>query len=182
MSGGKRSARAALLLLAVLSAGCPVGPNFVPPQPAMPDEYRDELAPAEAQSFADAPWWDVFDDDVLRGHVDEALANNYDLLTAVYRVEAAQHEVGITNSQLFPQLGYQGSATRQRQQFGTFGSFTFNTFLGAFNLAWEIDLWGRIRRATEASKAELLAQEDVRRGVVLSLVSAVAQTYFSLQE
>lgn len=174
--------RAVLLVVAVAVAGCPVGPNFVPPQPAMPDEYRDQLAPAEAQSFADAPWWDVFDDDILRGHVDEALANNYDLETAAYRVEAAQHQVGITNSPLFPQLGYEGSAARQRVQFGSFGSQTFNSFLGAFNLAWEIDLWGRIRRATESSKAQLLAENDVRRGVVLSLVSAVAQTYFNLQE
>lgn len=174
--------RAVVLALAVVVAGCPVGPNFVPPQPAMPGEYRDHLGPAEAQSFADLPWWNVFDDDILRGHVDEALANNYDLSTAAYRVEAAQHQVGITNSQLFPQVGYEGGASRQRAQFGAFGSQTFNSFIGVFNLAWEIDLWGRIRRATEASKAELLAENDVQRGVVLSLVSAVAQTYFSLQE
>jgi multidrug efflux system outer membrane protein len=159
-----------------------VGPNFVKPEPQMPPAYRSELDPAEAASFADAPWWDVFRDDILRGLIDEALANNYDLRTALYRVEVAQHQVGITNSQLFPQLGYQGSASRQRAQFGSFGSQTFNSFLGIFNLSWEIDLWGRIRRSTEASQADLLASEDVRRGVVLSLVSSVAQAYFDLQE
>jgi len=100
----------------------------------------------------------------------------------VSRVYAAQHQVGITNSQIFPQLSYEGSASRQRAQFAGFGSTTFNSFLGTFNLAWEIDLWGRIRRGTEASKADLLASNDVRRGVVLSLVSSVAQAYFSLQE
>lgn len=172
----------ALLLLACLLAGCPVGPNFVKPAPEMPPAYRSEIAPAEAASFAQQAWWDVFNDDLLRDLVGEALANNYDLSTAVYRVEAAQHQVGITNSQIFPQLSYQGSASRQRAQFGSFGSQTFNSFLGTFNLAWEIDLWGRIRRATEASQADLLAAEDVRRGLVLSLVSTVAQTYFDLQE
>jgi multidrug efflux system outer membrane protein len=172
----------ALGLLALAATGCPVGPNFVPPQPVMPDTYRTELTPAEAASFAAAPWWDVFDDDVLRGLIDESLAHNYSLTTAVYRVEVAQHQVGITNSQIFPQLGYQGSAARQRAQFGNFGSETFNSFLGAFNLAWEIDVWGRIRRATEATRAQLLAANDVRRGIVLSLVSEVAQAYFALQE
>ncbi len=168
--------------LALLAAGCPVGPNFVPPQPAMPDEYRAAIAPADAAAFADAPWWEVFNDDILRGLIDEALANNYDLTTTIYRVEAAQHQVGITNSQIFPQIGYEGSASRQRAQFGPFGSATFNSFLGVFNLAWEIDLWGRIRRSTESAKADLLAANDVRRGVMLSLVSTVAQTYFALQE
>src|SRR5262249_23007456 len=148
----------------------------------MPPTYRSEIEPAEAESFANSPWWDVFNDADLRGLIDEAIANNYDLRTALYRVEVAQHQVGITNAEIFPQLGYEGSASRQRAQFANFGSSTFNSFLGVFNLSWEIDLWGRIRRATESAKADLLAANDVRRGVMLSLVSAVAQTYFSLQE
>jgi multidrug efflux system outer membrane protein len=110
-----------------------VGPDFVKPEPNMPPAYRSEIEPAEAASFADAPWWDVFQDDILRGLIDESLANNYDLRTAIYRVEVAQHQVGITNSEIFPQLSYEGAAQRQRQQFGTFGSFTFNQFLGTFN-------------------------------------------------
>ncbi len=169
-------------LSALLLTGCPVGPNFVKPAPEMPPSYRSEIAPSEAATFASAPWWDVFNDDILRGLIDESLAHNYNLATAVYRVDAAQHQVGITNSQLFPQVNYEGSAARQRAQFGGFGSQTFNSFLGIFNLAWEIDVWGRIRRGTEASQADLLAAEDVRRGVVLSLVSTVAETYFNLQE
>jgi outer membrane protein, multidrug efflux system len=174
---------AGLLLLGFLLTGCPVGPNFVRPEPVMPPEYRSELGPAEAASFAAAPWWDVFHDDILRGLIDESLANNYDLRTAVFRVDAAQHQVGITRSPLFPAVSYQGGAQRGKSFLGPqVDNSTFNTFLGSFNLAWEIDIWGRIRRATEASMADMLASEDFRRGVVLSLVTSVAQAYFELQE
>ena len=181
----RRRRRAALqtLLLTFLLGGCAVGPDFVKPEPAMPPAYRSEIEPAEAASFADAPWWDVFRDEILRGLIDEALANNYDLRTAVYRVQSAQHQVGITRSPLFPNASYQGAAQRARVFIAPeFPNTTFNTFLGSFNLAWEIDIWGRVRRATESSLADMLAAEDFRRGVVLSLVSTVAQSYFSLQE
>lgn len=149
----------------------------------MPPTYRSEIEPAEAVSFAAAPWWDVFRDDILRGLIDEALASNYDLRTAVYRVEQAQHIVGVTRSPLFPQASYQGGAQRGREFTGFLPeNVTLNAFLGTFNLAWEIDVWGRIRRATESSMADFLANEDFKRGVVLSLVSSVAQSYFDLQE
>jgi multidrug efflux system outer membrane protein len=92
-----------LVLFALVLSGCPVGPNFVKPAPEMPPTYRSELEPVQAASFAAAPWWDVFHDDILRGLIDEAIANNYDLRTAVYRVEAAEHQVGITRAPLFPQ-------------------------------------------------------------------------------
>ena len=149
----------------------------------MPPDYRSELQPGEAESFAALPWWDVFNDEILRGLIEEALANNYDLRTAIFRVEEAEHVVGVTRSPLFPQASYQGGAGRGKVFTGlTQSNTTLNQFLGTFNLAWEIDVWGRIRRATEASKADLLASEDFRRGVVLSLVSGVAQAYFDLQE
>ena len=89
-------------MFALFLSGCPVGPDFVKPDPAMPENYRSELEPAEAASFADLPFWDVFNDGTLRDLIQEALANNYDLQTAIYNVEAAQHQVGITRSPLFP--------------------------------------------------------------------------------
>ena len=145
----------------------------------MPNTYRAEIEPAKAASFADMPWWEIFHDDILRDLVTEALDNNYDLLTAAYRVEAARHQVGITRSEIFPQAGYEGGAGRGKFFSGLLPqNTTFNVFLGTFNLAWEIDVWGRIRRASESSVADLLATEDSRRGVILSLVSAVAQAYF----
>jgi multidrug efflux system outer membrane protein len=163
--------------------GCAVGPNFVKPKPEMPESYRSAIEPAEAASFADQQWFEVFDDATLRGLIEEALANNYDLQTATDRVEQALHEVGIARSEIFPQVGYAGAAQRGKNFVGApIEVPTFNLFLGAFNLAWEIDVWGRIRRATEASEATLYATDDVRRGVVLSLVSAVAASYFTLQE
>ena len=177
---------------ALLLAGCPVGPNFVKPAPEMPAEYRSDLGPAEAASFADQAWFAVFHDAKLRELIETAIANNYDLRTAAARVEQAKHLVGVTRSEIFPQASYQGGAQRGKSFAGppfelngqTVGGVnrTFNTFLGAFSLAWEIDVWGRIRRATEASEASLWATEDVRRGVVLSLVSGVAASYFALQE
>jgi multidrug efflux system outer membrane protein len=168
--------------LALAIGGCAVGPDFVKPEPSMPPEYRSELAPAEAASFADQSWFDIFQDETLRELIDEALANNYDLRTATARVEQAQQLVGVTRSEIFPQVGYQGAAQRGKSFIGPNDNQTFNVFLGTFNLAWEIDLWGRIRRATEASEATLYATDDVRRGVVLSLVSGVAALYFTLQE
>lgn len=178
-----RRARAPLVLLVLAIGGCAVGPDFVRPEPVVPPAYRSEVAPAEAASFADQAWFDVFQDATLRGLIDDALTNNYDLRTAAARVEQAQHQVGVTRSELFPQVGYNGAAQRGSSFIGpNTSNQTFNTFLGSFNLAWEIDVWGRIRRATEASEAVLYATDDVRRGVVLSLVSGVAGSYFTLQE
>ncbi|MBX3026857.1 efflux transporter outer membrane subunit [bacterium] len=169
--------------LVVAIAGCAVGPDFVRPEPAVPAAYRSELAPAEAGSFADDAWFDVFHDATLRELIDEALAANYDLRTASARVEQALHQVGVTRSEIFPQASYQGGVQRGQSFLGpNTDNQTFNTFLGTFNLAWELDVWGRIRRATEASEAVLYATDDVRRGVVLSLVSGVAASYFTLQE
>jgi multidrug efflux system outer membrane protein len=168
--------------LLVISA-CAVGPDFVKPEPLMPERYRSELQPAEAASFAELPWWEVFDDPNLRDLISAALQNNYDLATTAYRVEAARHQVGVTRSEIFPQASYQGAAQRGKNFLGpSVSNSTFDVFLGTFNLAWEIDVWGRIRRASEASVADLLATDDFRRGVVLSLVSSVAAGYFSLQE
>lgn len=175
--------RATLLPFAFLLSSCAVGPDYQRPETVTPPEFRTQIGPAESTSFADQPWWDVFNDETLRGLIDESLRANYDLRTAAARVEQARHLVGVTRSPLFPQVGYEGGAGRGRVFIGPeFPNVTGNQFLGAFTLAWEIDVWGRIRRATEQSEAELYATDDVRRGVVLSLVSGVAGAYFTLQE
>ncbi|MGH7788743.1 MAG: efflux transporter outer membrane subunit [Candidatus Binatia bacterium] len=181
---GRRVAAACFVaLFAAVLTGCPVGPDFVKPDPPLPVEYRSEIEPATAASFADLPWWDVFDDEILRSLVTEGLQNNYDLRTAVYRVEQAEHQVGVARSEIYPQASYQGAAQRGQSFVGPgIANPTFNTFLGSLNLAWEIDVWGRIRRASEASMADLLATNDFRRAVVLSLVSGIATQYFQLQE
>lgn len=174
---------AALLCLLTFAAGCPVGPNYVRPKSDPPPDYYGQPQPVEIESLADLPWWDVFSDPVLQRLVTEAVQNNYDLRTAVARVEQANALVGVARAPLLPQIGYQGTASRQRALvFPGQPNATYDLFAGAFNLAWEIDVWGRIRRATEAAQAEMLATDAFRRGVMLTLVSTVALRYFELIE
>jgi multidrug efflux system outer membrane protein len=177
----RRSRGVASILAAVMIAGCAVGPNYKRPSVAAPEVTRGQVGPAEAASLADLPWWQVFEDPVLQQLVGEAVRQNYDLKAAIARVEQARQLVGVARADLFPQIGYEGDAARQRAfLFPGVPNETFNSFLGEFNLAWEIDIWGRIRRATESARGEYLGAQAVRRGVLLTLASDVAQAYFEL--
>lgn len=171
----------AALVAACLLQACAVGPNYQRPDAPVPAAFRGQ-AEAQPESIADLPWWEVFQDAELQALIAEALRNNYDLATAVARVEQARGQLVVTRSAIFPQGGYAGEATRGRRFAAFTSKRTFDVFAGVFNMSWELDLWGRIRRATEAAKAELLATNDIRRGVVLSLVAQVASTYFALRE
>src|SRR6516225_10961949 len=161
-----------------------VGPDYKRPGINTVEEFRSQLGPAEARSLADLPWWEVFNDKTLQALIVEALNHNYDLQLAVARVEQARALVWVAASPLYPQVGYQALAGREK----TFvplkenGNITFDTFAGLLQASWEIDVWGRIRRSTEAARANLFAQEDIRRGVMLTLVSEVATGYFRLLE
>lgn len=169
---------AAMLLL----HACAVGPNYRRPPTTAPERFRGE-AIATPESLADLPWWQVFDDDVLQALIATALRNNYDLETAVARVEQARGILVSTRSAIFPQGSYSNDAARGQQFFPFGGSnITLNSFATTLNLAWEIDVWGRIRRATESARGQLLATNEGRRGVILTLVSEVAQSYLSLLE
>ncbi len=193
--------RLAVLLLALCMAGCSpaaepqgiwgklwgleVGPDYQRPEVRPVEQFRSEIGPSEANSLADLPWWQVFNDRALQSLIVTALEHNYDLALAADRIEQARALVGVAASQLYPQIGYQAFAGREK----TFvplenagGNLTFNAFGGLLNLAWELDVWGRIRRSTEAARANLFAQQYVRRGVMLTLVSDVATGYFSLLE
>lgn len=175
-----------ILLLTATVSGCSLGPLYQRPSTASSETYRGQVDAGEARSFADLPWWEVFGDDELKGLIEEALKNNYDLRTAAARVEQARAVVGVTRSELFPQIGYDGSLGRSHStsqlSVQTPQGETNDAFRGIFNLAWEFDIWGRIRRANEAALADLFASEEFRRAIVLSLVSAVAQAYFELRE
>jgi multidrug efflux system outer membrane protein len=116
--------------------------------------------------------------------VREALENNYDLQTAIARVAQFRAQVGVAASDLYPHAGYEGAAGREKAFVPPLpgANPTFNVFSGVLDVAWEIDIWGRIRRATEAARAQYLASQDIRRGVMLSLVSDVAAGYFRLLE
>jgi multidrug efflux system outer membrane protein len=152
---------------------------------AVPSTFRAQITPAEAVSFADLPWWTVFHDPVLQGLITESLAHNYDLQVAVARIEQARAKVEEVASQSKPQVGYGGSATEEKVAVPgkhSVQTVTFGSFVGLINAAWEIDIWGRIQHQTESAEAKLLAQEYVRRGIIMTLVSDVAADYFQLLE
>lgn len=181
MTGARRIV--AGLVLAVFVPACAIGPNYERPELDVPEEYRNEVEPAEAASIADLPWWEIFEDPVLQGLVREALAANYDLRVAVQRVEQAREIVTVSQSPFYPQLGYEAQAGRFREpKLHDRPKDTYSLFFGAFALAWELDVWGRIRRSSEAAREALYATEEFRRGVVLGLVTGVAQAYLSLLE
>lgn len=167
--------------------GCAaIGPNYQRPPLTPPETYRSHIAAPEATSFADLPWWEVFQDAALKSLVEEAVTNNYDLRIATTRIEQARARAGVAHAEFFPQIGYRGGIGRARgtsqNLVGIPSGQEGNSFSGLLELAWEIDVWGRIRRSNEAALAELFASAEFRRGVVLSLVSDVAQAYFELRE
>ena len=175
--------RLSVVVVLPLLAACALGPRYRRPAVPTPETTRGEHGPGDAASLADSPWWAIFGDPPLQALVEEALRGSHDLRAAAARVEQARNQIAIARADMFPQVSYQGQAVRERTFVpGSPGNATFNSFLGTFNLAWEIDVWGRIRRATESARADYLAAEAARRGVLLTLVSDVAQAYFELLE
>ena len=173
---------AALLALTAVLTGCAVGPNYKRPAVTAPEQVRGASA-AEAASLADRPWWEVFGDDALKSLIDEALKNNYDIREATWRVQEFRARAGVARADFYPQVQYQGQVSRSRQSdFVLPGSTAVTLYDVNLGLSWEIDLWGRIRRLSEAALAEYLATEEARRGVLLSTVSDVARAYFGLRE
>ena len=172
-----------LALIAMMAAlsGCAIGPNYKRPEIASPAETRGQAAAAEAASLADQPWWEIFGDDTLRGLIAEALRNGYDVRLAVARVDEARANAGIARSQFFPQIQGQGDWTRSRQSNFVLPGPPINLYDVNIGLTWEIDLWGRIRRLDEQALSLYFASEEARRGVMLSLVSEVANEYFQLR-
>jgi len=179
-------------LVAVLAAvlcGCLVGPNYKRPQTQLPTQFRGAPTGAAPDSLADRKWFDLFQDDTLRQLVATALEHNFDVRIAAERVLEARAQYGITHANLFPTLDASGQFAATRSS--SVGSFPF--IAPGTNLAvsytqaglqfnWELDLWGKLRRLNEAAWAQYLASDDARRGVIISLISDVMNTYFSLRE
>jgi multidrug efflux system outer membrane protein len=183
-----------IILVTGLLLGCrPVGPNYVRPLIKAPDNFRgagDGTPAADPNySLADLKWFEVFKDTRLQELIKTALVENYDLRDAVVRVDAARANLGITRADEFPSVGATTDITSLRisrngsfpfpqgfEQKRTFGSITLDL------LSFEADIWGRLRRATEAARADLLASEENRKAVVTTLVSDVASAYFNLLE
>jgi outer membrane protein, multidrug efflux system len=181
--------RLIVLALAITVTGCTVGPNYRRPAIDPPATFRGTPAAAAPApgSLADLKWFEVFRDERLQQMIRTALERNYDLRDAVVRVEAARANLGITRADQFPTIDASAGVTSQRSAAGgafplpqgfdqtrTVGSVALNL------LSFEVDVWGRLRRATEAARADLLASEENRKAVVTTLVSDVAGSYFDL--
>ena len=173
-----------MLGLALCVSGCfVVGPDYEKPQLETPQQWR--FAAEDARDTANLPWWQQLQDPVLNTLVEQALRNNLDLKIAIANVEQFMGVYGATRANLFPQIFGQGGYQRQQRSgeaTGLGGKVVDTDFaqLGA-TMAWELDVWGQLRRAKEAAGADLLAQQSARDAVVLTLVSSVAQTYITLR-
>jgi len=180
------------VVIVSLLAGCTAGPKYSRPVVESPSAFRGAADPATARdpdSLADLRWYEVFKDEQLQDLVRTALTNNYDLLQAVARIQAARANLGITRSDQFPSASAGVDMTTLRNsgsgQFAapagashtrTFGSVMLNL------LSFEVDIWGRLRRATEAARANLLATEEDRKAVMTTVVGDVSAAYFNLLE
>jgi multidrug efflux system outer membrane protein len=188
-----RASYIAIVAAAMLWTGCTVGPNYKRPQVAAPANFRapNPLPEPQASSLADLKWFEVFQDAQLQSLIRTALAQNYDLRDAVTRVEEARANLGVTRSNQFPQVGASGDleitrlsrngslqlpATLVPNQNRNWGEAGLNL------LSFELDLWGRLRRATEAARANLLNADWNRKTVISTVVSQVATDYFELLE
>jgi len=177
--------RALLGLTGVLLAACTVGPDYKRPEVSLPPDYRgrDLSAPAGTGSFGDLAWWTIFRDETLQGLIRTALAQNYDLQIAAARILDARAQVVSVRSNQFPVIEGAAQAPYQRTD-GDRPPLTLeDSFFpqGGVNLSFELDFWGRWRRATEAARADLAATEEARRVILSTLVSDVASAYIQLR-
>lgn len=166
----------AVTLLPLVLAGCNLGPKYKRPALQPPANFYT-AEQAQQTSIADLAWWDLFKDPVLQSLVREALQNNYDLQSAVANVQQQAALLGVTRSQFYPQIGYDANISGQKSLVvpnHTYYSYSFTSF-------WEIDLFGRIRKMTEAQRAIYFSSEEARRDVRLMVMAQVAQGYFQLR-
>jgi multidrug efflux system outer membrane protein len=172
-------------LAAAFVAGCAIGPDYQRPKVDAPAAFRFE--PDKVAETTNTAWWKQFDDPVLDQLIDTALANNLNVKIAAANVEQAAAVITQTRSQLFPQVGY--SATGERARVPDAGIVAVipnypnpqDAYQALLTASWEIDLWGRIRRLSEAAQANMLATDEARRGVILTLVNSVASDYITLR-
>jgi multidrug efflux system outer membrane protein len=180
---------ATLLAGALAAASCTMGPNYKRPVVAVPDAHRGATeAAGTTASLADLQWFELFRDDTLTDLVNAALKENFELRIAAERVLQARAAYGITRSNQFPEIGASAdvvAARASKRGANTAipeGADTSVAYTQAgFTFAWEIDVWGRLRRANEASWAQYLATEEVRHGVITTLVADVSETYLALR-
>ena len=181
-------------VVTIFMSGCTVGPNYHRPNIETPPSYRGAApskegsqtaataSPTPEQSFGDQKWWDVFQDPQLQELIRTAVTQNYDVQIAAARILEAQAQLGITRADQLPSVGAGASAINQRSpREKPLPELETNASSVGASMSWELDFWGKYRRATEAARANLLAAQWARRAVVSSLVSNVAAAYFELR-
>ena len=174
---------AALLSLGL--SGCMVGPNYVRPEVATPEAWRIDYA--KAADVANIRWWEQFGGPVLNELVETSLKENRDLRIAAARVDQFIGALKATGSQLYPQIGYGADASRSRASavgvppLPPGANPYFSLYQVSMGASWQMDLFGRVRRLTEAAQAQVYASEQGQRGVILSVVSGVATSYIALR-
>ena len=182
----KTTCRAIVALLLLLSFfGCAVGPDYRRPSIDAPSAWR--LTEPEAKDLADTTWWEQFGDPVLNELITSALKENKDLRIAAARVEEFMGRYGTTRAALFPQVAAAGIGQRigvtdyTNPPWSSMADNPYSDFQTFLRASWEIDIWGRFRRSTEAARADLLSTEEGRKGVILTVATAVAVAYADLR-
>ncbi len=175
---------AGLVLVGGLAPACRQGPTYVREPVAVPEGHRGAEDPATAASMGDLPWWEVFHDPVLVRLVGVATTESQDLRIAAARIAAARSLVSVARSERFPQVDLEAEASRTRNSAKviTQGPRIRNDFSVATPISWELDVWGRVAKETEAAVARWAEQAELRRDVLRLLVADVAQAYFELRD
>jgi multidrug efflux system outer membrane protein len=174
----------------LLLAGCAVGPNYSRPAVPSAPQFRGDQGNVEAKSLADTKWFDLFHDDTLKQLVETALQQNFDLQIAAERVLEARAQLGVIQAARLPNIDATGGFNLSRgsrigaNPFVPPANVSLDTSYtqAGFSLGWELDVWGRVRRLNEAARAQYLASEEGRRGVVTTLIADVTTQYFQLRE
>jgi len=187
-----RKATSLLLVMLLLSTACTMGPDYKRPDVNPPQAFLETAPPGE--SVANMPWWELFKDDQLKDLIRIALRENKDILASVARIQEARAALGYTKADQWPSLGYMARGSRADLYAPNFlyplaprfmpayGSVTTDSVIVAADASFQVDLWGRLRRSTESSRAQLAASEEAYRTVTITLVSDVATTYLLMRQ
>ena len=168
-----------MVLATALVAGCAMGPDYERPQVPDPEGYDQPTVPGS--SIANLAWWELFQDPVLVELIETALFNNKEMAIAAARIEEARAALGFVRADQFPNVDGAARGTRGNTLPGAPEPGGINEqWVLAAGVSWEIDLWGKLRRSTESARAQLLATEEARRAVTITLISDVAATYLLL--
>ncbi|MCK5906029.1 MAG: efflux transporter outer membrane subunit [Flavobacteriales bacterium] len=169
-----------LILLATLGfQSCKVGPDYERTELASMDSYNyDSL---KQDTVINVRWWELFQDTTLQILINVGLKENLDVLTATSRIEEARAYHGFKKADIWPAFGYNlGTGSRNDIQIPGLSGTTFNNYNASLTVSWELDFWGKFRRASESAKADLLGSEASKRTIMISLISEIAETYFQM--